>query len=147
MLSFFSLAHDSVHYMMPLYVLLDFREPLDPKFNFCKFQFSGRTVLIRVKHFYYGNCNTEQCRTRYDRRHNKTYIRHTYTYVLLRLTIIKEFDKKGYTPEKNLTKRGTELFRRRRRPCSPSNRLQIKIYSVCRAPWAPPNHPEFFLSS
>ena len=45
-----------------------------------------------------------------------------------------------------MTKRGT-AFRRRRRPCSPSNRLQIKICSVYRAPWAPPNHLEFFFSS
>ena len=51
--------------------------------------------------------------------------------------------KKGYTPQ-NLDKKGDRGFRRRRRPCSPSSRLQIKIYSVCRALWAPPNHPEFF---
>ena len=55
----------------------------------------------------------------------------------------RAFGKKGYTPQ-NLDKKGDRAFRRRRRPCSPSNRLQITIYSVCRAPWAPPNHPEFF---
>ena len=53
------------------------------------------------------------------------------------------FDKKGYTSQ-NLDKKGDRAFRRRRSRSSPSNRLQIKIYSVCHAPWAPPNHPEFF---
>ena len=59
--------------------------------------------------------------------------------------ILEHLTKSGTHPQ-NLDKEGDRAFRRRRRPCSPSNRLQTKICSVCRAPWAPPNHPKFLFS-
>ena len=56
----------------------------------------------------------------------------------------RAFEEKRYNPPKTLTKNGDSAFRRRRRRCSPSNRLEIKLFSVYRAAWAPPNHAEFF---
>ena len=51
-----------------------------------------------------------------------------------------EVFSRGGTPPQNLDKKRDRAFSRRRRPRSPSNRLQLKMYSVCRALWAPPNH-------
>ena len=51
---------------------------------------------------------------------------------------------KGVHPPKKNEKKGDTAFSRRRRPCSPSNRLQVKICSVWRAPCTPLNHSEFF---
>ena len=50
-----------------------------------------------------------------------------------------------YIPQ-NIDQKADTAFRRRRRSFSPSNRLQIKVRSVWRAPWTPPNHPESSLS-
>ena len=55
----------------------------------------------------------------------------------------KSISQKRYTPPQSLNN-GDRAFRRRRRPCSPSNRLEIKSFRACRAAWAPPNHAEYF---
>ena len=63
----------------------------------------------------------------------------------LNLIKIKERLAKRGTPPKTLTKRGTELF------ADGDVHVLRQIDSkskyaanVCRAPWAPPKHPEFF---
>ena len=59
--------------------------------------------------------------------------------------LVEHSTKRGTPLPQNIEKqKGGHSFRRRRRPCSPANRLQIKICSVWRAPWTPSKHPEFF---
>ena len=58
---------------------------------------------------------------------------------------IREFDVQGYTPQKTLMKRGIELFADGDGHVLVKSRFQVKIYGVCRAPWAHPNHPLVFV--